>query len=37
MSRDILGRLYSYYRQAYGHQTWQGGDLWQEASTHKVT
>ena len=36
-SPEILDMLYFYYNKAYGHQTWQGGDLLLEASTHKVT
>ena len=33
----MLNLLYLYYNNAYGHQTWQGGDLLREASTIKVT
>ena len=29
--------LYLYYQKAYGHQTWQEGNLLWEASNHKVT
>ena len=36
-SREKLDLLYLYNHKAYGHQTWQGGDLLWEASFHKVT
>ena len=36
-SCEMLNLLYLYYNNAYGHQTWQGGDLLREASTIKVT
>ena len=29
--------LYLHYHNAYGHQTWQDGDLPRGASTHKIT
>ena len=29
-------KTYLHYHNAYGHQTWQGGDLLQEVPTHKV-
>ena len=36
-SPQPLKTLYLHYHNAYGHQTWQGGDLPQRAPTHKVT
>ena len=36
-TRKKLGLLYLCYHKASDHQTWQGGDLLWESSTHKVT
>ena len=36
-SRDKLNPLYIHYHNAYGSQTWQGGDIERGASLHKVT
>ena len=35
--RDQLKLLYVRYHNAYGYQTWQGGDIKQGASFYKVT
>ena len=36
-SRNKLKSLFVQYRNAYGCQTWQGGDIKLEASFYKVT
>ena len=35
-SRDKLETICLYYCNTYGHQTWQGDDIWRRASTHIV-
>ena len=36
-SHEQLNLLYFYYHKAYGHQTWESGDLLWETFTHKFT
>ena len=36
-SRDQLKSFYLQSHKFYGQQTWQGDNLWHEATTHKVT
>ena len=36
-SRDESKTFYLQSHKLYGHQTWQGDNLWHEATTHKVT
>ena len=35
MINDKLKTLYLHYQNAYGHKTYQGGDILQGAATHK--
>ena len=37
LALQLLKILYLHYHNAYGHQTWQGGEFSGGAPTHKVT